>query len=194
MRLKSRHERERDHRELVPVDLRRPLGGDQVADRFDADEQRAGEQDRGLAERAEVLGAAVAVGMAAVGGPPAEAHGEEGQHRGDHVAAGLDPGGDQAEAVRREAHAELDRHEHGRRRRSRRAWCAAGVCLLALGVPRHRCSLKRASPAVRRSASDITAGAYRGCVTHDRMRRTPITAMAMRTRALTRARLRSRWR
>ena len=85
----------------------RMLGGgaafDQVADRLDRDDQPAGEQDRGLAERAEVLGAAVAVGVAAVGGPPAEAHREEGEHGGDHVAAGLDPRRDQPEAVGREA-------------------------------------------------------------------------------------------
>ncbi len=45
---------------------------------------------RGLAERAEVLGAAVAVGVLEVGGPAAEVDREERQHGGDHVAARLD--------------------------------------------------------------------------------------------------------
>ena len=74
----------------------------------------ARDQDRRLAERAEVLGAPVPVGVAAVRGPPAEAHREERDHRRDDVAAGLDPGGDQREARGREPHAELQRDEDGR--------------------------------------------------------------------------------
>ena len=81
-------QRDRDHRELVPADFAGAAAPSmQVADRLDAHQQAAGEQDRRLAQRAEVLGAAVAVGVLAVGRPPAQAHGEEREHRGDHVPA-----------------------------------------------------------------------------------------------------------
>ena len=104
-------ERDADHRELEPVDLRRPLTFDQVPDRRDRDDHGARDQDRCLADRAQVLGAPVAVGVPAIGGAPREPHREERQHSREHVPARLDAGGDQTEAVRGQAGAELQRDE-----------------------------------------------------------------------------------
>jgi hypothetical protein len=58
-----------------------------VAHRFGGHHGGAREEDRGLAESAQVLGAAVPVGMLAIGRATAESHGEEREHRGHHVAA-----------------------------------------------------------------------------------------------------------
>ena len=101
-----------DDDERVPrrVDVR--LGG--------ADEHRQGavrdveareHEDRGLAERGQVLGLAVPVGMPAVGGAAGDADREEREKRGDEVGAGVDRLGDQAEAAGREPGAELERDQ-----------------------------------------------------------------------------------
>jgi hypothetical protein len=55
--------------------------------RLDRDQHATREQDRRLAEGAEVLGAAVTIRMLGVGRSSAQAHGEERQRGGDHVAA-----------------------------------------------------------------------------------------------------------
>ncbi len=83
----------------------------EVPDRFDGDEQPPASRIAASPSAPEVLGAAVAVGVLGVGRAPAEAHGEERQHGGDDVAAGLDPGRDQAEAAGGQADAELQRDE-----------------------------------------------------------------------------------
>ena len=49
--------------------------------------------------------------MPGVGRTSAQTHGEEGEHGGDDVPAGLDPGGDQPEAAGRQPHAQLERHQ-----------------------------------------------------------------------------------
>ena len=139
---------------------------------FDADEQRAADQDRRLAERAEVLGAAMAVGVAPVGRAPAEAHREERQHGGDHVAAGLDAGRDQPEAVRGQADAELQRHEQrGGGDRDERRPPHPGTALRCVAAPASR-ETKAAAPEV--NAVGVAAPAvsrprlpYRGAVAHD---------------------------
>ena len=141
-----------------------------LRDRLDAHDHAAGEQDRGLAERAQVLGAAVAVGVPAdrPGRPPRRTAKNVSDGR-DHVAAGLDPGGDQPEAAGREAHAQLQRDEHAPRRRSRRAWCAAAAA---------RDRLRRRSPSVQtrpgsgwsEPRGSACRGAYRGLVAHDARR------------------------
>ena len=104
-------DRHRDHREQVPVQVRRTLVTHEVADRFDGDEDASRDENAGLSQRPQVLCAAVAVGMLRVGRPAAEAHGEERQHSGDHVAAGLDARGDQPEAARRKTDAQLQRDQ-----------------------------------------------------------------------------------
>ena len=80
----------------------------------DRDEDPAREQDRGLAQRAEVLRAAVAVGMLGIGRTAAQPHREERQRGGDDIAAGLDPARDQAQAPGEHANAELQRDQQCR--------------------------------------------------------------------------------
>ena len=76
-----------DRRELIPVHGRFAGAAGEARDRLDAHEHAAGQQQRSLPERSEVLGAAVTVGVLEVGGPAAEFDREERQHGGDHVAA-----------------------------------------------------------------------------------------------------------
>ena len=111
-------ERDADDRELYQWIVGGRRRRDQVPDRLDDDDGAAREQDRRLAERAEVLRAAVPVGVPGVGRAPAEPHREERQHGGDHVAARLDPGRDQPEAVGQQAR---------RRASARRAAPAAAI-------------------------------------------------------------------
>ena len=99
------HQRRRDD---VRVLLEQP------ADRLARDQRRGRGDDHRLAERREVLRAAVAVGVLAVGRAGGEPHRDEREDGGDDVAAGLDARGDQREAARGEARAELERHEHAR--------------------------------------------------------------------------------
>ena len=58
-----------------------------------------------------MLGLAVAVRVAPVGGLHGEADGEEREQRGDEVGARVQRLGDEAEAAARKARAELDEHQ-----------------------------------------------------------------------------------
>ena len=111
MRLRSRTSATPITANWYQLDFRPRLAGDQMADRLNGHEQAAREQDRRLAERAEVLGAAMTVGMLGIRGPAAQANREERQGGGDHVAAGLDPGRDQPEAAGEQPDPELEGHE-----------------------------------------------------------------------------------
>jgi hypothetical protein len=149
-------QRDRDHGELVPVDSRRPGSTGEVTDRFDRDDHAAGDQDRRLAERAEVLRAAVAVRVLRVGRTPAEAHREERQHGGDHVAARLDARRDQPEASGRQPDAQLQSYEGGRgcdRDERRAPWRER---LIRLRAGRHRQRLIAALPATNACKSRST--------------------------------------
>ena len=77
----------------------------------DADER---EHSR-LRQRREMLGLAVPVLVPFVGRPAGDADREEREQRGDEIRAGVQRLGDQPEAAAREARAELERDEHGRR-------------------------------------------------------------------------------
>ena len=66
-------------------------------------------------ERREMLGLPVAVLVAGIGGAHGDADGEEREQRSDEIGAGMGGLGDEAEAVRREAGAELQRDERERR-------------------------------------------------------------------------------
>ena len=59
----------------------------EVADRLDAHEHATADRIAASPSAPEVLRAAMAVGVPAVGRAPAEAHREEREHRRDHVAA-----------------------------------------------------------------------------------------------------------
>jgi hypothetical protein len=126
-----------DDHEHVPAGLQITLPARQPDDRFDHDEHPAGEQDPGLAERSEVLGAPVSVWMVAVGRAHPESDREERQDRGDDVAGRLDARRDETQATRDDPRAELQRDEHGRGRdrdeRGARLGCAPGGFSLAGG-------------------------------------------------------------
>ena len=98
-------------------------------DGLDDDEHAAAGEDRGLAERAEILGAAVPVGVIRVGQGARQADGEEGQDRRDDVAGGLDARGDEGEAAGEQAGPELEDHQQRGRgdREQRRPRLAHGV-------------------------------------------------------------------
>ena len=75
-------------------------------------------EDRGLAERREVLGLAVPELVRDVGRARRDANGEVRQQRRDEVRARVHRLGDETEAVRRETDAELQ-HDERRGRRDR---------------------------------------------------------------------------
>ncbi len=103
-----------DDREHVPARVRRrPVPGETV-NRLIRDHDARDDQDRALAERRQVLGLAVAVGMLAVCGTPGDADGEERQQRRDQVGGRVDRLGDQPQAVREQTHDQLDRHQRRR--------------------------------------------------------------------------------
>ena len=68
-------------------------------------------RERGLAQRSEVLGAAVTIRVLGVGRAATQPHGEERERRGDHIAAGLDPRRGQGEAAGRQPDSQLQRHQ-----------------------------------------------------------------------------------
>jgi hypothetical protein len=86
-----------------------------VENRPPGDEQRREDEDPGLPERGEVLGLAVAVGVAHVRRTGGDADGEEREQCGDEVGAGVDRLGDETEAVGREPRGELDGEKPSRR-------------------------------------------------------------------------------
>ena len=81
----------------------------------------ASDEDRSLGERGKMLRLAVAVLVRDVRGADRDADREERQQRRDQVGSGVQRLGDQSEAVRRQAGAELERDEHdGRDHRDER--------------------------------------------------------------------------
>ena len=107
---------EDDHDERVPLRMHR--GGREpreVRDRPPGDQQARADEDRSLRERAEVLGLAVPVGVAGIGGPCGHADGEVREQRRDEVGARVKRLRDQAEAVRRDADDQLDGDQDARR-------------------------------------------------------------------------------
>jgi hypothetical protein len=134
-------QRDRDHGELIPADRGRADAREQMTDRLDGDEHAAGQQDPRLPQRAEVLGAAMAVGVLGVGRAAAQSHREERQGRGDHIAAGLDPGRYQSQAAGQQANSQLQGHQQpggGDRNQGRPPRCED---LLVIGRLCHRWSL-----------------------------------------------------
>src|SRR6266550_6532001 len=110
------NDHEPDHRERVPprLDRRRPLA-DEMRDRAPGDEEAGRDQDRRLGKSREVLRLAMAVLVRDVSGPHRDADRKEGQQRRHEVGAGVQRLRDEAEAVRRETRAELERDERNRR-------------------------------------------------------------------------------
>lgn len=82
----------------------------ELADGLGGDKDTAARQNGGFAERAEVLGAAVAVGVIGIGWATAEPDGEKRQHGGYHVARGLDARGDETQRAGDDAGPELEQH------------------------------------------------------------------------------------
>ena len=117
-------ERDRDHREHVPV---RSNGSPPPVSRPIASTTTTMPPPARIAaspSAREVLGSPVPVGMVRVGRPAAEADREQRQHRRHDVAAGLDPGGHQTEAAGHQARPQLQDHqrtgrEHGHQRRAK---------------------------------------------------------------------------
>ena len=118
-RLMSTARASADDREDVParVEAGAPPRAEPV-DRLDHDEGATAGEDRRLAERREVLGPPVPIGVLAVGGAPAEADRRQRQDRGDDIAARLDPGRDQGEG-RSRSRCRASARPGRRRRRSR---------------------------------------------------------------------------
>ena len=87
---------------------------DEAVDRAPDDGCAGEDEDRALAERREMLSLPVAVLVARICGPHGDTDGEERQQRGDEIGAGVRGFGDEAEAVRGEAGAELERDERER--------------------------------------------------------------------------------
>src|SRR5262249_11517602 len=107
------HDHDGDHRNRVPARIDLPLGqAEQPPESPPGDQQAGHDEDRGLAERREVLGLPVAVGVAGVGRPARDADRVERQQRRDEVGPRMGRLGEQAEAVRREPGDELDRDQH----------------------------------------------------------------------------------
>ena len=79
------------------------------------DPGRGQDEDRGLAERREVLRLAVAVGVLVIGGPLGDADRVQRQQRGRRVDAGVHGLGEDAEAAGEEADEQLDGDEGERR-------------------------------------------------------------------------------
>ena len=101
-----------DHREDVPARVEAGVAAAaEAVDRLDHDEGATAGEDRRLAERREVLGAPVPVGVLAVGRLAAEADREQREDRRDDVAARLDPGRDQGQRAGRDPGAELEHDE-----------------------------------------------------------------------------------
>jgi hypothetical protein len=86
-----------------------------VRDGAPHDEGARRDDEPGLAERGEMLGLAVAVGVSAVGRAERDADREEGQQRRDEIRSGVEGLGDETEAVRLEPDDQLEGDE-GRRR------------------------------------------------------------------------------
>src|SRR5207248_2497745 len=75
-------------------------------------DQKAGDdEDRRLAERGEVLGLAVTIGVTRIGGAPGDAERDEGQDRRDEVGSGVRRLREQAETVRGDPCQDLDRDQ-----------------------------------------------------------------------------------
>ena len=102
-------------RNAYHVALHRRAAVDEPHDRAPDDEDAGDDEDRALGERGEVLGLAVAVLVAGIGGPHGDADGEERQQRRDEIRARVGRRRDEAEAVGRETGAELERDERDRR-------------------------------------------------------------------------------
>ena len=138
-------QRDGDDDEDVPARFDRVVAADELVGRLGDDEQAAADEDRGLAERAEVLRAPVPVVVVRVRRAAAEADRQERQDGGDDVAGGLDPGRDQAQAAGDDAGAEFEHHQHGGGRdRDQRG------PRLTLCVRRHRPHSRGVRPAGRR--------------------------------------------
>ena len=87
----------------------------EAGDRAPDDDGAGHDEDRALGKSGKMLGFAVPVLMSGVGGPDGDADGEEGQPGSDEIGSGVRGLRDEAEAVRREAGAELepDQRERG---------------------------------------------------------------------------------
>ena len=140
----------------VPARVRRRAVPGETVDRLIRDHEARDDQDHGLAERRQVLGLAVPVGVLAVGGAPRDAHREERQQRRDQVGGGVDRLGDQPEAVREQAHHELDRHQRrrGGDRHQRRA-LRRGARAMVVVVHRARLVRVPVAPSARSAQQDL---------------------------------------
>ena len=118
----KRHERtaevDHDHDphgdEDPPGRIHLGMGPDQAAYGQPGHEEPEDREERRLGQSREVLGFAVSVGVGAIGGPAGHPDCKEREQRRDEVCAGVDRLGQEAEAVRPEADAELDRDEDAR--------------------------------------------------------------------------------
>ena len=118
----KRHERtgevDHDHDphgdEDPPGRIHLGMGPDQAAYGQSGHEEPEAGEERRLGQGREVLGLAVSVGVGAIGGPAGHPDCKEREQRRDEVCAGVDRLGQEAEAVRPEADAELDRDEDAR--------------------------------------------------------------------------------
>ena len=109
------HEHHGEQRHRVPGRLHLSAAAAQAHDRRDRDPGRQQHQDRGLAQRREVLRLAVAIGMLRIGRAVGDAHGPQREQRSGRVDAGVHGLGEDAEAAGREADEELDRDQGERR-------------------------------------------------------------------------------
>src|SRR5256886_2681609 len=105
-----------NHGERVPprLDRRRPLA-DEMRGCTPGDEEAGRGEDRSLGKSREMLRLAVPVLVRDVSGPDRDANRKESQQRRNEVGAGVQRLRDEAEAVRRETRAELERDERNRR-------------------------------------------------------------------------------
>jgi hypothetical protein len=85
----------------------------EAVDRLTGDRHADEHEERGLAQRREVLGLAVTERVVAVGRAAGHPDGEERQQRGDEVGARVQRLGDQAEASGDQAGDELERDQRG---------------------------------------------------------------------------------
>ena len=101
-----------DHEQRPParVDLAR-REPEQPPKRAPGDHEAGDDEDRRLAERGEVLGLAVTIGVTRIGGAPGDAERDEGQDRRDEVGSGVRRLREQAETVRGDPCQELDRNQ-----------------------------------------------------------------------------------
>ena len=104
-----------DDEQRVPRGVHGRAAVDEPHDRAPDDGNAGEDEDRALAERREMLGLPVAVLVAGIGGAHGDADGEERQQRGDEIGARVRGLRDEAEAVRGEAGAELERDQRARR-------------------------------------------------------------------------------